>query len=83
MLCFVYKAVSKPGTYVYLRDRDGLERLPRELASGLGALQFVMELELTPERRLPGTDATALRTNLVQRGFHLQMPPLERQPGES
>lgn len=80
MICFVYKTSSKADTYVYLRERDDGRALPLELARALGALAFVMQLELTPERRLARTDVTTLRANLLERGFHIQFPPGERQP---
>jgi uncharacterized protein len=77
MHCFIYKSSSKAGTYVFLRERDATQLLPRELALTLGELVFVMELELTPERRLARIDAATLRTALAERGFHIQLPPGE------
>ena len=46
----------------------------------LGNLQFVMELALTPERRLAREDAQVVRNNLSARGFHLQFPPTVEDP---
>ena len=40
-----------------------------------GGLEFVLEVALTPERRLAREDAAVVRENLVTRGFHLQFPP--------
>ena len=77
MHCFIYKSSSKAGTYVFLRERDATQLLPRELALTLGELVFVMELELTPERRLARIDAATLRTALAERGFLIQLPPGE------
>lgn len=75
MCCYVYKSTRRPGTYVYLRERDAFALLPAALAGGLGALEFVMELALTPERRLAQADAGVVLANLAQAGFHLQFPP--------
>jgi uncharacterized protein YcgL (UPF0745 family) len=36
---------------------------------------FVLEVALTPERRLAQVDAALVRANLAERGFHLQLPP--------
>ena len=36
---------------------------------------FVLEVALTPERRLAQADAALVRANLAERGFHLQLPP--------
>jgi len=75
MRCFVYRASRRAGAYVYLRERDAFALLPAALAGGLGALEFVMALELTPGRRLAQADARVVLANLAQAGFHLQFPP--------
>lgn len=74
MRCFVYKSLKKADTYVYFGQRDDFARLPAALVAGLGNLEFVLEFELTPERKLAREDAAAVRANLETRGFHLQMP---------
>lgn len=79
MHCYVYKSSSKAKTYVFLRERDATQVLPRELASALGELEFVMDLELTPERRLARIDVATLRAALSERGFYIQLPPGEWQ----
>ncbi len=75
MHAYVYKSQRKADTYVYLAARDDFTRLPEPLRIRLGALQFVLDVALTPERRLVRGDAAAVRENLVLRGFHLQLPP--------
>ena len=79
MRCYVYKSSSKAETYVFLRERDATRVLPHELASALGELAFVMDLELTPERRLARIDVATLREALAERVFHIQLPPGEWQ----
>ncbi len=73
--CFVYKSTRRAGVYVYLRERDGFAVLPPSLGEPLGRLDFVVEVELTPERRLAREDPAAVIANLENRGFHLQLPP--------
>jgi uncharacterized protein YcgL (UPF0745 family) len=75
MRCYVYKSLRKAETYVYLDERDGFARLPEPLRASLGELGFVLELDLTPERRLAREDAGVVRNNLASRGFHVQFPP--------
>jgi uncharacterized protein YcgL (UPF0745 family) len=41
----------------------------------LGALEFVLDVALTPERKLAREDVAVVRDNLMSRGFHLQFPP--------
>ena len=52
MLAYVYKSLKKADTYLYLAKRDDFAGLPEPLRTQLGSLQFVLEVELTPERRL-------------------------------
>jgi uncharacterized protein YcgL (UPF0745 family) len=80
MHAFVYKSPRKADTYVYLAARDDFERLPGPIRQQLGTLQFVLEVELTPERRLARADAAVVRANLAAQGFHLQFPPTALDP---
>jgi hypothetical protein len=82
MHAYVYKSTKRAGTYVYLRERDAFGLLPAPLAERLGRLVFVLDVALTPERRLAHADAAVVRTNLAERGFHVQAPPLTELPGD-
>ena len=75
MHAHVYKSLARADTYVYLAARDDFGRLPEPLRTRLGKLQFVLEVELTPERKLVYEDPAVVRGNLALRGFHLQFPP--------
>ncbi|MFT4196305.1 MAG: YcgL domain-containing protein [Pseudoxanthomonas sp.] len=75
MHAFVYKSLRKAGTYVYLAARDDFARLPGPLATGLGPLAFVLDVALTPARRLAREDIEVVRRNLAEHGFHVQFPP--------
>lgn len=75
MQCFVYKSVRKAETYVFLREAEAFGVLPAELVERLGELAFVIEVELSPERKLAREDVAVVMANLAGRGFHLQLPP--------
>ncbi|MDQ3287000.1 MAG: YcgL domain-containing protein [Pseudomonadota bacterium] len=75
MQAYVYKSSRKQDTYVYLAARDDFARVPQAILLTLGTLQFVLEVELTPERKLARADPAVVRGNLALRGFHLQIPP--------
>lgn len=75
MQCYVYRSERHADTYVYLRERDGFGVLPPALAERLGALEFALQFELTPGRRLAREDAAKVLTSLETAGFHLQLPP--------
>jgi uncharacterized protein len=75
MQCFVYKSLRRADTFVYLREQDAFDLLPRTLADSLGPLSFVIELALSPERKLAREDVDTVIANLKGPGFHLQLPP--------
>lgn len=75
MQCFVYRSQRKSDTYVYLRERDAFGLLPAPVAQNLGPLHFVIELALSPERKLAREDVNTVMANLAGPGFHLQLPP--------
>ncbi|MDR2872097.1 MAG: YcgL domain-containing protein [Xanthomonadaceae bacterium] len=75
MRAYVYKSQKKIDTYIYLAVRDDFSRLPEMLRMELEPLTFVLETELTPERRLAQADPDAVRESLDVRGFFIQFPP--------
>ena len=75
MHAYVYKSLARADTYLYLAARDEFGRVPEPLRTRLGALAFVLETELSPDRRLAREDAATVMENLAARGFHLQFPP--------
>jgi uncharacterized protein YcgL (UPF0745 family) len=75
MQAYVYKSQRKADTFVYLAARDDFERIPESLRTPLGELTFVLEVALTPERKLARENTETVRQNLASRGFHLQFPP--------
>ena len=81
MHAFVYKSRRKADTFVYLVARDDFARLPEPLRTQVGELDFVLEVTLTPERKLAREDVAVVRQNLATRGFHIQFPP-QPLPGE-
>ena len=75
MNCYIYKSLKKDEMYLYVDRKDDFSRVPDALMGVVGRLEFVMELELTAERKLAREDADEVRKNLAEQGFHLQMPP--------
>ena len=75
MQAYVYKSQRKADTFVYLAARDGFTLVPEPLRTQLGDLSFVLEVALTPDRKLAREDAALVRENLAARGFHVQFPP--------
>lgn len=75
MQAYVYKSQRKPDTFVFLARRDDFAALPEPVQAQLAPFAYVLETELTPERRLARADAAQVRAQLVERGYYLQFPP--------
>lgn len=80
MPAFVYKSLKKADTYVFLASRDDGAQLPAPLRAQLGALQFVLEVDLARRRTLARADPAVVMANLATRGFHVQFPPTVADP---
>ena len=78
MNCAIYKSLKKTDTYLYVEGEAGLERVPDALMAALGRLEFVMNLELSPGRRLAQADVQRVREQLASDGYYLQLPPKDR-----
>lgn len=79
MNCLIYRCSKKQEMYLYLpyqEDESELfANLSDELKAITGQLDKVMELELTPERKLARANVHAVIEALNKQGFYLQMPP--------
>ena len=73
--CWVYRSRSRADMYLYLARKDAFHEVPDELLKAIGRLELVMDITLTPERRLAREDVVQVMRNLESKGFHLQMPP--------
>ncbi|HET7300598.1 MAG TPA: YcgL domain-containing protein [Oleiagrimonas sp.] len=77
MPCFVYACRRKPGAYIWLRRQDDFDALPPPLREKLGELRFVLEVDLTADRKLPQENAAAILASLGDQGWYLQLPPAD------
>lgn len=75
MHSFIYKSLKKAELYLYLEKKDDFSAVPQALYDSLGPLVFVMELQLTPERKLARESADKVIVSLKAKGFFVQMPP--------
>lgn len=75
MQCFIYKSLKKDELYLYLDKRDDFSAVPEALLQSFGRMAFVMELQLTPERKLAREDAGKIMAGIQSKGFFVQMPP--------
>jgi uncharacterized protein YcgL (UPF0745 family) len=75
MHCFIYKSLKKEDLYLYIDKKDDFSKVPEMLFNSFGKIAFVMDLELTPERKLAREDAGKIIASLKEKGFFVQMPP--------
>ena len=73
--CWIYKSPKKQEMYLYIKQQDCFDDVPEALLSHFGNPVFIMELVLTPDRKLARENIQTVINNLHQQGFHLQMPP--------
>ena len=76
MHCWIYRSSKKEEMYLYLREKDQFKDIPEALLKRIGKLEFVMQLQLHPKRKLAREDVNKVMENLRTQGFHLQMPPV-------
>ena len=81
MICTVFRSSLKDFTYIYLNAGHDFDDLPDTLREVFGQPEFVMNLELTPERKLAYSDINQVMKNLAEQGYHLQLPPREDATG--
>jgi len=73
--CWIYRSTRKDEMYLYLAAEETFDEVPDLLLQRFGRPQFVMQLELTPARRLARVETSAVITALREQGYFLQMPP--------
>ncbi len=81
MKCSVIRSSLKDFTYIYLLAGQDYDDLPEPLKKVFGEPAFVMDLELTADRKLAYEDVDQVMQNLSEQGYHLQMPPQEDTTG--
>ena len=81
MKCSVFRSSLKDYTYIYLSAGHKFEDLPISLLKIFGEPELVMDLDLTPERKLAYEDVNQVMKSLQENGYHLQMPPQEDATG--
>jgi hypothetical protein len=79
-MCAIYKSAKKADSYLFVEREGDFSKVPDALMRLLGALQWVMNLDLTPERKLAQADVHKVMQHLRETGFYLQLPP--GKPGE-
>jgi uncharacterized protein YcgL (UPF0745 family) len=77
MQCFIYKGKKKPDYYLFVVREDTFDQVPESLMNLLGPIEYVMELDLTPDKILAQSDAGEVLRLLSEQGYYLQFPKQE------
>jgi len=75
--CSVYRSPKKEGMYLFVPKQDPFAKVPEQLLQTFGEPGHVLDLELTPERKLARANARDVLNGLAENGYYLQMPPHE------
>mgnify|MGYP001280571493 FL=1 len=71
----VFKSLKKLETYLYVDKSQNFEELPSGLRDSFGQYELVLEMELSPERKLARADTNQVLADIALKGFYLQLPP--------
>ena len=75
--CSIYKSSKRNEMYLYADRANDLSDLPESLMLAFGSPTKVMDLVLTPEKKLARADSTKVLEAIEEQGFYLQMPPVD------
>lgn len=76
MIAYIYKSRRKDELYLYIIKKDDFSNVPQTLYDSMGKEPvFVMEIELSLEKKLARENIETVIKNLKEQGFHVQMPP--------
>lgn len=76
----VFKSKRKPDTYLYLPKGCDHEALPPALREVFGDPEYVLGLDLQPDRQLARYSGEEVLAALEDQGFFLQLPDNEAEP---
>lgn len=75
MNCCIYRSKKKPGSYLYINEKNNFSDIPKELFRLFGVPEFSFEFDLTEDKTLAQSDPKEVLLNLKKNGFFLQLPP--------
>lgn len=73
----VWSSPKKEEMYLYTDRLEALKRVPEELLLMFGTPKEVMGLPLSEDKKLGRADAKKVLSEIAEKGFYLQMPPVK------
>ena len=75
-ICSIYKSSKKDEMYIYVRKADALSRVPEALLAMFGTPKLFGTLLITADKKLARAEAQQVLSDIAEKGFYLQMPPV-------
>lgn len=75
--CEIYKSKKNEELYLYIDKNKGFGDVPQVLLDKINRDQPILTLALAPERKLARADVGKVIAEICEKGFYLQMPPLD------
>lgn len=72
-----FKSPKKQELFLFIPKEPGLDGLADELLVMFGEPEHVIDFDLTPDKKMPRSNAAEIYEALQTKGYHIQMPPLE------
>lgn len=60
---------------MYIDKQDDFSSIPETILKSIGQPEYVMQLDITPDRKLAREKATDILKGIEENGFFIQMPP--------
>ena len=71
----VLKSQKNSDTYIFLDKNKCFSELPEGLQKSFGSHETVLEIELSPSKKLARAHAEDVLAAIESKGFYLQLPP--------
>lgn len=75
MICAVYKSLRKADTYLFIKQKDKFDDVPKPLMEVFGTPKLVMIIPIEKRDHLGFADIDKVKAALAEQGFYLQLPP--------
>src|SRR3569623_1498554 len=73
--CAIYKSLKKPDNYLYVEKQGDFSKVPAPLLQLLGTLEWVMDIDISPDSKLARAAAAQQCRQLEELKNNLQLPP--------
>ena len=71
----IFKGDKKEEMYLYVDQKQGLQKVPEDLLASFGRIESVMVFSMTQDKKLSRVKASDVLEGISKEGYFLQMPP--------